>query len=93
MLNAKHLPIKAPGSRKLKPVWVGPYRIISRVGENAYTLDLPSSLHKLHPTFNVTLLKKYIGSVIPPPDAIVVDNEDEYEVESILAHRRTRRIT
>lgn len=79
------------GSRKLKPSWIGPYKVIGIVGSNAYTLDLPSSLAKLHPTFNISVLKRYFGNVIPPPDPVELEGIDEYEVESILAHRRRGR--
>lgn len=91
MLSSKNIPIKLLGSRKLKPSWIGPYKVIKVVGSNAYTLDLPSSLSKLHPTFNVSVLKRYFGTVIPPPDPVELEGIDEYEVENILAHRRRGR--
>jgi len=75
------------GSHKFKPLFVGPYRIEAKVGDNAYRLSLPSFYAKLHPVFNVSLLKRYRGSVIPPPDPVEVEGLDEYEVAQILSHR------
>ena len=36
--------------------------------------------------FNVSLLKRYRSSVIPPPDPVKVKGLEEYEVAQILAH-------
>ena len=60
------------GSHKFKPLFVGPYRIEAKVGNNAYRLKLPSTFANIHPVFNVSLLKRYRGSVIPPPDPVEV---------------------
>lgn len=49
------------GSRKLGPRYIGPFKILYRRGD-AYTLDIPRAM-KLHPTFNVSRLKKYYGSI------------------------------
>ena len=37
-LSTKNL--KLPGSRKLYPRWVGPFKVLQRVGAAAYKLDL-----------------------------------------------------
>ena len=91
LLATRNLPIKLPGSRKLKPLWVGPYPVVRRVGENAYELKLPDALASLHPVFNVSVLKGYAGSVIPPPDPVELDTGPEFEVDAILRHRRVGR--
>lgn len=87
LLSSKNIPLRVSGSRKLKPLWIGPYKVRDVIGANAYKLDLPISLSKLHPTFNVSSLKRYHGRVIPPPDPVAIEGQDEYEVEAILAHR------
>ena len=88
LLHRKNLPIKVPGSRKLKPLWVGPFWVIRAIGTNAYKLDLPATLEQLHPVFNVSVLKCYKGQVLSPPDPIELDTGPVFEVEAILHHRR-----
>ena len=75
-----------PGSRKLKPLWVGPFRVVHAIGTNAYELDLPATLEWLHPVFNVSVLKHNEGQVLSPPDPIELDTGPEFEVEAILRH-------
>ena len=70
LLHTKNLPIKVPGSCKLKPLWVGPFQVVHAFGTNAYKLDLPATLKQLHPVFNVSILKRYEGQVLSPPDPI-----------------------
>ena len=55
-------------------------------GDNACKLELPAMLAKLHPVFNVALLKHYIGDVVLSLDPIKLDNGPEYEVDAILNH-------
>ncbi|GJU67112.1 putative reverse transcriptase domain-containing protein [Tanacetum coccineum] len=44
---------------KLNPRYIGPFRIISKVGTLAYRLELPEQLSRVHSTFHVSNLKKY----------------------------------
>ncbi|WMV19191.1 hypothetical protein MTR67_012576 [Solanum verrucosum] len=46
---------------KLSPRYVGPYRILKRVGNVAYELELPAELVAVHPVFHIFLLKKCVG--------------------------------
>ena len=82
LLHTRNLPLRIPGSAKLKPIWIGPYKIEAVVGTNA----LPAAFKRLHSVFNVSVLKWYCGSIIPPPDPIEVDGLEEYEVSAIVAH-------
>ena len=59
------------------------------IGPNAYRLALPEAFKRLHRVFNVAVLKRYQGSIIPPPDPIEVEGLEEFEVSDILAHRRS----
>ena len=45
---------------KLRPRYIGPYEIIARVGPVAYKLKLPQELSRIHDTFHVSMLRKYI---------------------------------
>ncbi|GKC88546.1 putative reverse transcriptase domain-containing protein [Tanacetum coccineum] len=42
---------------KLNPRYVGPFKVIERVGEVAYKLELPEELSRVHNTFHVSNLK------------------------------------
>nr|GEX91266.1 reverse transcriptase domain-containing protein [Tanacetum cinerariifolium] len=44
--------------RKLNPRYVGPFKVLERVGDVAYKLDLPEELSRVHNTFYVYNLKK-----------------------------------
>src|SRR5688572_27345128 len=48
---------------KLSPRYVGPYRILKRVGSVAYEVEFPEDLAKVHPIFHVSILRKFIGNV------------------------------
>ena len=58
---------------KLRPRYIGPYEIISRVGPLAYRLDLPPELSKVHNVFHVSMLRKYI----PDPSHVLIDQPVE----------------
>nr|GFA64411.1 putative reverse transcriptase domain-containing protein [Tanacetum cinerariifolium] len=44
--------------RKLNPMYVGPFKVLERVGDIAYQLDLPEELSRVHNTFHASNLKK-----------------------------------
>ena len=50
---------------KLKPHFYGPYKIIRKVGEVAYELELPHE-SKIHNVFHVSNLKNTLGKHIAP---------------------------
>ena len=94
LLSTKHIRLKVNGTPKLLPHWIGPFTIKERVGDQAYRLDLPASLRRIHDVFHVSLLAPYRsdGRVQPPPLPIDIDEEGEwFEVEAVL-DRRERRI-
>ena len=45
---------------KLNPRFMGPFKILERVGTLAYKVALPSSLSKIHNVFHVSTLRKYV---------------------------------
>jgi len=52
--------LKRSGVEKIKPRFYGPYKIIRKVGEVAYELELPLN-RKIHNVFHVSYLKKVLG--------------------------------
>ncbi|KAK5812210.1 hypothetical protein PVK06_027629 [Gossypium arboreum] len=44
---------------KLSPRFIGPYRILKRVGPVAYQLELPPELNRIHDVFHVYMLRRY----------------------------------
>ncbi|GJT49926.1 hypothetical protein Tco_0976083 [Tanacetum coccineum] len=56
---------------KMSPRYIGPFKIIERIGPVAYKLELPNKLCGIHNTFHVLNLKKCLAdenSVIPLED-------------------------
>ena len=45
---------------KLSPRYIGPFKILSRVGDCAYQLALPPALSAVHNVFHVLILRKYV---------------------------------
>jgi hypothetical protein len=80
-----HLPVK------LRRRWVGPFAVTKVVSPVAYRLDLPQGW-RIHPTFHVSNLKRYLRSEefvreVEPPPPELVEGTLEYEVEGILRHK------
>ncbi|GKD60105.1 putative reverse transcriptase domain-containing protein [Tanacetum coccineum] len=63
--------------KKLSPRYIGPFRILARVGPVAYTLELPEELKGIHSTFHVLNLKKCLveGDIVVPVNEIQLDDK------------------
>ncbi|GKE67198.1 hypothetical protein Tco_1521359, partial [Tanacetum coccineum] len=62
---------------KLNPRYIGPFKIIARVGTVAYRLELPNKLSRVHSTFHVSKLKKCLADepLAIPLDEIQIDEK------------------
>jgi len=96
--------IKMIGKKELKrsvkftAKYIGPFDVIAVINPNAYKLDLPEQF-KMHPTVNISHLRRYVDGSAQFPDREVEDwrpagekvrdanGELEYEVQKIMAHR------
>ncbi|DBA87893.1 TPA: hypothetical protein ACH3X1_016779 [Trebouxia sp. C0004] len=92
LLSTSGLDLKIAGTNKLAPRFIGPFKVLERIGEVAYKLELPETMH-IHNVFHVSLLKRYHsdGKTQPPPPCVYINEEPEWEVERILNHRLVQR--
>ncbi|GJS75944.1 putative reverse transcriptase domain-containing protein [Tanacetum coccineum] len=67
---------------KLNPGYIGPFKILDKVGTVAYRLELPAQLSKVHSTFHISNLKKCLVNepLAIPLDEIYV-NDKLYFIE------------
>jgi hypothetical protein len=84
---------------KFSAKFVGPFAVKAVINDNAYELELPEQL-RIHPVQNVSKLRRYkpspaafegrpVAAPRPPPDMVDPAGDAHYEVERILAERRT----
>ncbi|KAI9157842.1 hypothetical protein LWI28_028922 [Acer negundo] len=72
---------------KLSQRYYGPFKVLERIGEVAYKLELPST-SRLHPVFHVTVLKKRVGNSSPiSSDLPAFDIEGNLLIRPIIALR------
>jgi len=53
--------------KKLKPIRYGPFKILEKISENAFCLDLPSYLH-IYSVVNADCLRLFEPSLIEDPE-------------------------
>ena len=66
---------------KLAPSYIGPFKVLERVGTVAYRLVLPPSLSSVHEVFHVSMLRKYTPNPTHVVDwgDIIVDTDGTFE--------------
>jgi hypothetical protein len=81
--------------KKLCAKCYGPFKILEKVGQAAYKIELPETWKLIHPVFHESLLTPYTIPKFPsqkkrpPPPPEVIGNELEYIVERSLILENT----
>ena len=63
--------------------WIGPYKVIRKVGTHAYELDIPKGT-RLRKVIHTTLLKLFKERAEPQTMEVQEDEDMEFDVEEIL---------
>ncbi|GKC71619.1 putative reverse transcriptase domain-containing protein, partial [Tanacetum coccineum] len=71
--------------RKLNPWYIGPFKILERIGPVAYKLELPEELSNVHSTFHISNLKKCLSdeSLVIPMKELRLDNKLNFVEEPV----------
>ncbi|GJR27980.1 putative reverse transcriptase domain-containing protein [Tanacetum coccineum] len=80
---------------KLNPRYVGPFKVLEKVGSVAYKLELPQELSKVHNTFHVSNMKKcYSNETLAIPlEVIHVDEKLRFVEEPVeIMDREVKRL-
>nr|GEW11129.1 hypothetical protein [Tanacetum cinerariifolium] len=80
---------------KLSSRFIGPFKILKKVGEVAYTLELPKEMRGVHNTFHVSYLRKCLSdeSSVITLDDVEINLELAFQEEPVaILGRKSRQI-
>ncbi|GKF51626.1 putative reverse transcriptase domain-containing protein, partial [Tanacetum coccineum] len=80
---------------KLNPRYVGPFKVLAKVGAVAYKLELPQELSRVHSIFHVSNLKKcYFDKPLDIPlDGLHIDDRLHFVEEPVeIMDREVKRL-
>jgi hypothetical protein len=100
-VSTRNMKAQGDNSEKLKSKYAGPYKILRKINQVSYELQLPEvqRAHGVHPVYHVSKLRKFIprlesfaddnGNELPPPPALIDDEGyDQWEVDAVLNKKR-----
>ncbi|GJS95803.1 hypothetical protein Tco_0802771 [Tanacetum coccineum] len=75
---------------KLNPRYVGPFKVLAKVGKVAYRLELPQKLSRVHHTYHVSNLKKCYADepLVMPLEGIHIDDKLQFVEEPVEIIKR-----
>ena len=79
---------------KVSPRFIGPFKVLQRIGNQAYKLELPEELNGIHNTFHVCYLRKFtreVPDIIPISELRIDENKRLIEPEAIV-DRKTKKL-
>ncbi|GJW63851.1 putative reverse transcriptase domain-containing protein [Tanacetum coccineum] len=80
---------------KLNPRYVGPFKVLEKVGSVAYKLELPQELSRVHNTFHVSNLKKCYSDepLAVPLEGLHIDDKLQFVEEPVeIMEREIKRL-
>ncbi|GJR56611.1 putative reverse transcriptase domain-containing protein [Tanacetum coccineum] len=80
---------------KLNPRYVGPFKVLAKVGKVAYKLELPQELSRVHHTFHVSNLKKCYADepLAMPLEGVHIDDTLQFVEEPVeIMEREIKRL-
>nr|GEY08710.1 putative reverse transcriptase domain-containing protein [Tanacetum cinerariifolium] len=87
MLKVSHCKgvIRFGKQENLNPRYIGPFKILDRIGPVAYKLKLPEELKNVHNTFHISNLKKCLSdeSLIIPMKELRLDDKLNFAEEPV----------
>ena len=86
VLSTQNLKLKVP-HKKLAPRFIGPFKILERIGQQAYRLALPQKYDRLHNVFSISLLEPWKpragDKTAAMPLPALEEDPGEWEVEAV----------
>nr|GFA23611.1 putative reverse transcriptase domain-containing protein [Tanacetum cinerariifolium] len=80
---------------KLNPRYIGPFKVLAKIGDVAYRLELPQELSRVHHTFHVLNLKKcYVDEPLAMPlEGVHIDDTLQFVEEPVeIMEREIKRL-
>nr|GEV20419.1 retrotransposon protein, putative, Ty3-gypsy subclass [Tanacetum cinerariifolium] len=82
-------------TREVEPRYVGPFKVLAKVGTVSYRLELPQQLSRVHSTFHVSNLKKCLSGepLAIPLDELHIDDKLRFVEEPVeIMDREIKRL-